>query len=640
MISRLLSFCIAAVVGLGAPGICQQQRLPTLFSSDNGGSPGGVVYFDLANTQPILLQQLDLNLAAALGTAIQVTVFALPLGTGHSGNETSGAWTAIATDDGSARTVDIDQPTLVPLRAQRVLESGTRGVAVVVQGAGHRYTNGTGTNQNFADGIVTLNLGSAGNLPFQPLVFAPRVWNGAVRYTAFTGLHPAFYATPVSGPAPLIVTFTDATATVDPLGVNLVQWDVDGDGNYDYTGATAQHTYATGGRYSVALRVRDAIHGTATATRTDYIVVGSVAPRFTWSAVSGTPTGIQFVDGTTPTPSAWSWDFDADGNVDSTAQNPLHTYPRPGIWRCRLTATAPGGTFQFEDTVLVQTLEQPAFTNTYTFPSNTRGFWFQAPRSFSIVTARVPNEAGLALQNLAVYRLANAPPTAPTTVPASPAFVALGAPRDVEVPIALSFAAGEFVGVLGATGDANAMASSYGTSPFNTQLLGSPLVLSRLRADVNLVTTGGVLPLSSGSGSLARVELAISAALAFEYGTGTASGTGADAPHLATSSLPMLGNQATLSFSQTDPGVFGALLGAFGRGLLPTPFGPVHVDPATMFSFGIGAIPIGTGSISFLMPNQPAFQGAGPVCWQLVCAVAGSPNSLALSNGVEWFLGL
>lgn len=642
MIRRLLYLAAAAVLGSGAPLVCQQQRLATLFASDNVGADGGAVYFDLSAGQPILLQDLEVNVDAPIGTPLQVTVHALSAGTGYAGNELGAGWTTVAVDDGTARSFGVDRPSRVPLLAQHLLLAGTQGIAVVVRGAAQRYTNGTGVNQSYSDGVITLTLGSASPSPFQAPVFAPRVWNGSVGYTPFTGLHPDFHATPTAGPAPLVVTFVDSSFTVDPGGITGVQWDVDGDGTFDYFGASAQHTYANGGSYTVTLKVIDTVHGPATLTRSDYVVVGAVAPRFTWQPAGTSPTAIQFLDGTVPAPTAWAWDFDADGNVDSTQQNPLFAYLRPGIWRCRLMVTSPAGSFVVEDDVPVQTLPLPSFTTSYSFPTNVRGFWFQAPRAFSIVAARVPNEAGLALQNAAIYRLASAPPLAPTTLVSQPEFLALGVPAgtEIRVPFALSFAAGEYVGVLGAMGDATTMVNSYGTAPFTTTLLGAPVVLGRLRADVNLVASNGIAPLATAVGPLGRVELAITIAVATTYGNGTASGSGAPVPSLTPGSAPMLGTPGELVITQSDANAFGAMIGAFARGLLPTPFGDVLVDPVTIFPLTLGALPIGATSTTVPIPNVLSLQGAGPVVWQAVIAVPGSPNLLSLSNAVEWYLGL
>ena len=49
--------------------------------------------------------------------------------------------------------------------------------------AGHRYTNGNGANQHYADANVALDLGTAMNAIFgSGSVFRPRVWNGTIYY--------------------------------------------------------------------------------------------------------------------------------------------------------------------------------------------------------------------------------------------------------------------------------------------------------------------------------------------------------------------------------------------------------------------------------------------------------------------------
>ena len=68
------------------------------------------------------------------------------------------------------------------------LAPGTYGLALVGDNfttgitMAHSYTNGTGTNQNTvsADGVITLDLGSATNAAFTGAPFTPRVWNGEI----------------------------------------------------------------------------------------------------------------------------------------------------------------------------------------------------------------------------------------------------------------------------------------------------------------------------------------------------------------------------------------------------------------------------------------------------------------------------
>jgi len=74
-------------------------------------------------------------------------------------------------------------------------------------------------------------------------------------------------ATPSDGIAPLAVQF-NATAT-DPDGHAVTYaWDLDGDGTFETSGATASYTYTTGGGYSPVLRVTDGFGGQATRTLT------------------------------------------------------------------------------------------------------------------------------------------------------------------------------------------------------------------------------------------------------------------------------------------------------------------------------------------------------------------------------------
>ena len=59
------------------------------------------------------------------------------------------------------------------------------------------------------------------------------------------------------------------------------------------------------------------------------------------------PLTVGFVDVSANKPSAWKWDFEDDGTVDSRLQNPSHTYSTPGIYAVRLTAyNAPGSDFR------------------------------------------------------------------------------------------------------------------------------------------------------------------------------------------------------------------------------------------------------------------------------------------------------
>ena len=51
------------------------------------------------------------------------------------------------------------------------------------------------------------------------------------------------------------------------------------------------------------------------------------------------PLNVSFTDQSTGAPSAWAWDFQNDGVVDSNLRNPSFTYSAPGTYSVKLTAT-------------------------------------------------------------------------------------------------------------------------------------------------------------------------------------------------------------------------------------------------------------------------------------------------------------
>jgi len=154
-----------------------------------------------------------------------------------------------------------------------------------------------------------------------------------------------FSADKTSGDAPLAVTFTDLS-TGD--GISAWAWDFDNDGNVDSTEQNPEYTYATAGTYSVKL-VTTGTGGDGEATKTDYIVVTKAATPAPIAGFSGTPTSgeeplfVQFTDLSSGTITDYAWDFNNDGVIDSTEQNPGYTYATAGTYSVKLTVTGPDG---------------------------------------------------------------------------------------------------------------------------------------------------------------------------------------------------------------------------------------------------------------------------------------------------------
>ena len=168
--------------GAGTEGCA--GALTTLFASNGGGSVGGQVFFDAKVLDPagIVVTGIELNTGASLGTQIALTVF-VTAGT-YVGNEANpGAWMQVATGSGFAAGLDLPSACDV---SDFLLPAGSWGMALVLDSAGFRYTNGNGSNQVYANGELELHLGAASNVPFGGLAFTPRVWNGTLAYTCGT----------------------------------------------------------------------------------------------------------------------------------------------------------------------------------------------------------------------------------------------------------------------------------------------------------------------------------------------------------------------------------------------------------------------------------------------------------------------
>ena len=159
---------------------------------------------------------------------------------------------------------------------------------------------------------------------------------------------PSFTASPLSGDAPLLVSF-DASASSDTDGsITAYAWTF-GDGAVG-TGRAVSRTYATAGTYTARLTVTDDDGATASATRSLLVTTpsGNQSPvaLFTASPLSGTaPLLVSFdasaasdVDGSI---TAYAWDF-GDGTA-GTGRTVSHTYATVGTYTARLTVTDDDG---------------------------------------------------------------------------------------------------------------------------------------------------------------------------------------------------------------------------------------------------------------------------------------------------------
>ena len=136
-------------------------------------------------------------------------------------------------------------------------------------------------------------------------------------------------------------SFTDIT--VGTVGIETWDWDFDNNGTSDDGNQDPTFTFAAAGTYPVNLLVTDSF-GCFHDTTLNVTVSENPIAAFTFSdECFGTATG--FTDqsndngGTTPIDS-WEWDFEDDGSIDDTNQNPTNLYGQEGVFTAELLVTS------------------------------------------------------------------------------------------------------------------------------------------------------------------------------------------------------------------------------------------------------------------------------------------------------------
>jgi PKD repeat protein/DMSO/TMAO reductase YedYZ molybdopterin-dependent catalytic subunit len=152
-----------------------------------------------------------------------------------------------------------------------------------------------------------------------------------------------FTATPVSGPMPLAVKFTDAST-----GASSRAWKF-GDGSTS-TETNPTHTYSGVGTYTVNLTVQNAAGSSSKELKITVKVPLPVAD-FTANPTSGlAPLTVKFMD-TSKGAASRSWAF-GDG-ATSTEKNPTHKYTSAGVYTATLTVTNSSGSANKQVTITV-----------------------------------------------------------------------------------------------------------------------------------------------------------------------------------------------------------------------------------------------------------------------------------------------
>jgi PKD repeat protein len=163
--------------------------------------------------------------------------------------------------------------------------------------------------------------------------------------TVTSGLLADFSADKTKAVVGQSIIFTNLSANGStPLSY---QWDFNGDGKWDSTVQNPSYSYSTAGTYSVVLKVTDSKSKSDTETKTRYIVVYALPQaEFTVSAASVLPGQTITFTGSSAggvPPLTYAWDFNGDGVVDSTNQQPMYAYAVAGVYTVSLKVSDSGG---------------------------------------------------------------------------------------------------------------------------------------------------------------------------------------------------------------------------------------------------------------------------------------------------------
>ena len=183
-----------------------------------------------------------------------------------------------------------------------------------------------------------------------------------------------FEGTPLVGPAPLSVQFTDKTLN----GPTAWSWDLDGNGSQDSTAQNPSRSYASAGRYTVSLTATN-VAGVKQTTKTGYVCATAAAPP---AAVTGLRIGKPSI----------SWSATALATFYDVVRGSLGTL-RSG-----------GGSFAAATSACIENQSSDASSSDGSSPTPGSGFWYlvraadcaNRPGSYDDGTQVAPRDAGIA----------------------------------------------------------------------------------------------------------------------------------------------------------------------------------------------------------------------------------------------------
>ncbi|MBI5852462.1 MAG: PKD domain-containing protein [Planctomycetes bacterium] len=286
------------------------------------------IFFDVIVLDAVVVYGFDCRVPASVGPfsfSVHTTPFSY-----HGQERTPSSWTPVARDDGNVQNprpgIDVVH---VSLAQGFALAPGTWGIAVHSSG-GHYVTPGL-INAN--DPILIVAPGSVASGSFTGAPQASRSWPACLWIHRQFGLLPDFETYDRQGYSPLPVNFLNTTWCSNQSGFVQFAWDFEDDGTVDSFARDPTHVYLLAGIYSVRLTATDPVFGAVSVVKRDFISIDPITARFVPMTRSGrVPLTVRFTDWSEGPITAWAWDFQGDGVVDSTERNPTWVYANPGLY--------------------------------------------------------------------------------------------------------------------------------------------------------------------------------------------------------------------------------------------------------------------------------------------------------------------
>ena len=169
-----------------------------------------------------------------------------------------------------------------------------------------------------------------------------------------------------SGNVPLSVDFSINSS----LNILTYKWDLDNDGKIDSTDKEPSFNYNKDGTYIVTLTVTTQDNQTLSVIKKIIVKTTMTASVTATPSTGVAPLTVQFTAAATgKEPLTYSWDFNGDGTIDSTQQNPLKTFDNAGEYQVSLKVTDATENWQSKITpITVTNFDSKLTLNSY-FPT-------------------------------------------------------------------------------------------------------------------------------------------------------------------------------------------------------------------------------------------------------------------------------